>query len=254
MNHADNFEKMQDFLERKLEEAGADGYVLGISGGMDSAVAAKTVVEALGPEKLTGWVMPGDPSDEGNMRDARGLADDLGIELRDVSIDPVVERFCEDAPFQPDTLAEGNVRARVRMVYEYMEANQNDLMVLGAGNKSERMLGYFTKYGDGGVDISLFGDLYKTELKEFGRFIGVDKKFLEKKPTAGLWEGQTDEEEIGLPYEKVDPILKKLVEEEMSAGEVVESTEFSRENVERVNELYRRSRHKRMRPPFPELR
>lgn len=254
MDHSENFDRIENFLEEKLEEAGADAYILGISGGMDSAVAAKTVVEALGADKLVGWVMPGEPSSEENIEDARQLADDLGIELRDVNIEPVVQQFCQDALFEPDELTEGNVRARVRMVYEYMDANQNDLMVLGADNKSERMLGYFTKYGDGGVDVSIFGDIYKTELREFARYIGLDEKFIEKKPTAGLWEGQTDEGEIGLPYEKVDPILKKLVEEEMNSEAVIENTEFSRKEVERVNELYRKSRHKRMRPPFPDLR
>lgn len=254
MGHAENFEKMQQFLEEKLEEAGADAYVLGISGGMDSAVAAKTVVKALGPDKLVGWVMPGKPSREEHMEDARQLADDLGIELREVNIAPVVEQFSEDAPFECDKLTKGNVRARVRMVYEYMDANQNDLMVLGADNRSELMLGYFTKYGDGAVDVSLFGDLYKTELKEFAEYIGLDEKFIEKTPTAGLWEGQTDVEEIGLPYESIDPILKRLVEEGMSPEAIMDSTEFKCKEVERVNELYQGSRHKRRRPPSPELR
>lgn len=254
MDHAENYDKIKDFLEEKLEEAGAEAYVLGISGGMDSAVAAKTVVEMLGSDKLVGWVMPGEPSREENMEDARELAENLGIELRDVSIEPVVQQFCQDAPFELDKLTEGNVRARVRMVYEYMDANQNDLMVLGAGNRSELMLGYFTKYGDGAVDVSPFLDLYKTELKEFAEFIGLDEKFIEKKPTAGLWEGQKDEEEIGMPYEKVDPVLKKLVEEEMDPDEVVDRTEFQEKQMERVNEMYMRSGHKRKRPPYPDLR
>lgn len=254
MDYDKKIDGIESFLRKKLDQADADGFVLGLSGGIDSSLTAKLVVECLGPEKLTGLVMPGEPSREENMSDARELADDLGIESQTVDIEPFVDRFCSSADFNPDKVAEGNIRARARMVRTYMEANQRNLLVLGSGNKSERLLGYYTKYGDAAVDLTVLGDLYKTEVRDLARHIGLDSKFIEKEPSAGLWDGQTDEEEIGHPYEKADAILEKLVEEEMKPEEVVKRTGFSRKEVERIDELHRKSEHKRLMPPFPELR
>jgi NAD+ synthase len=201
-----------------------------------------------------GWVMPGEPSDQENMADARELADNLGITLRDVNIEDTVQSFNKKAPFETDKLTEGNVRARVRMVYEYMDANQNNLMVLGGGNKTEAKIGYFTKYGDSAVDLVPIGDLYKTEVRELARHIGLDKKFIEKKPTAGLWEGQTDEGELGASYETIDKILKRLIEKEQSAAEIAENTEIPWDKVEKFRDMNRRTEHKRRTPPYPDLR
>jgi NAD+ synthase len=254
MDYDEVVEKIDSFLNQKLEEAGAEGFVIGISGGIDSAVVAKLVVEAVGPENVYGWVMPGGPSSEKNMADARELADNLGIELREVNIEETVQSFKENASFEAGELAEGNLRARVRMVYEYMDANENNLMVLGGGNKTENLTGYFTKYGDGAVDLTPIGDLYKTEVRELAEHIGLDRKFVEKKPTAGLWEGQTDEGELGASYETIDEILKRAVEQNQSAELIVEETEISQAKVENFVEMYHRTEHKRKRPQSPELR
>jgi NAD+ synthase len=247
-------EKIDSFLNQKLEEAGAEGFVIGISGGIDSAVVAKLAVDSVGSENVYGWVMPGDPSSEQNMKDARELADNLGIEIREVNIEETVQSFNETAPFQIGELAEGNVRARVRMIYEYMDANENNLMVLGGGNKTENLTGYFTKYGDGAVDLTPIGNLYKTEVKKLAEHIGLDQKFIEKKPTAGLWEEQTDEGELGASYEIIDRILKRAVEQKQSVDKIVEETEISRTKVERFVEMYDKTEHKRKRPQSPELR
>lgn len=247
-------EKIDSFLNQKLEEAGVDGFVIGISGGIDSAVVAKLAVDSVGSENVYGWVMPGDPSSEQNMKDARELAENLGIELWEVNIEETVQSFNETAPFQIGELAEGNVRARVRMIYEYMDANENNLMVLGGGNKTENLTGYFTKYGDGAVDLTPIGDLYKTEVRELAEHIGLDRKFIEKKPTAGLWEEQTDEGELGASYETIDRILKRAVEQSQSVDKIVEETEISSTKVERFVEMYHRTEHKRKRPQSPGLR
>lgn len=254
MNNEKIYNEVETFLTEKLEETGANGYILGLSGGMDSAVAAKIVAEALGPEKLTCWIMPGEPSDEENMEDARELADELGCEVREIDISSAVNEFSDSVPFQIGKIAEGNIRARVRMVYEYIEANEKNKLVLGADNRSEIMLGYFTKYGDGATDVAPFSDIYKTELKEFAEYIGLDRKFIEKKPTAGLWEGQTDESELGDPYSTIDEILKNLLDREKSVQETAENTDLPEEKIERYRSMVENSEHKRKRPDSPELR
>jgi NAD+ synthase len=254
MDYGRVVEKIDSFLNQKLKEAGTEGFVIGISGGIDSAVVAKLAVDSVGSENVYGWVMPGDPSSEQNMKDARELAENLGIELREVNIEETVESFKQNAPFQVGELAEGNVRARVRMIYEYMDANENNLMVLGGGNKTENLTGYFTKYGDGAVDLTPIGNLYKTEVKKLAEHIGLDQKFIEKKPTAGLWEEQTDEGELGASYEIIDRILKRAVEQKQSVDKIVEETEISRTKVERFVEMYDKTEHKRKRPQSPELR
>jgi NAD+ synthase len=254
MDYGRVVEKIDSFLNQKLKEAGTEGFVIGISGGIDSAVVAKLAVDSVGSENVYGWVMPGDPSSEQNMKDARELAENLGIELREVNIEETVESFKQNAPFQVGELAEGNVRARVRMIYEYMDANENNLMVLGGGNKTENLTGYFTKYGDGAVDLTPIGNLYKTEVKKLAEHIGLDQKFIEKKPTAGLWEEQTDEGELGASYETIDRILKRAVEQNQSADKIVEETEIPRTKVERFVEMYHKTEHKRKRPQSPELR
>lgn len=254
MDHDENLEKIRGFLRERLEEAGAEEYVLGLSGGMDSAIAAQTVIEALEPGKLTCWVMPGEPSSKENMRDARQLAEDLSVELHEVPITRVVEGFEDETPFELDRKTLGNVRARARMVFCYIDANQNDKLVLGADNRSEIELGYFTKYGDGAVDVMPFADLYKTELRDFGRNLGVPEKFIEKTPTAGLWKGQTDQDELGETYEVIDSILRCLEVHEMDVVETAEETGEPLEKVRRFRRMVKNSEHKRSRPPYPELR
>lgn len=246
--------KIGSFLNQKLEEAGAEGFVIGISGGLDSAVVAKLAVESVGSEHVYGWVMPGDPSKEENMHDARELAEELGINLREVNIEETLQSFNQDVPFEPNKLTEGNLRARVRMVYEYMDANQNNLMVLGSGNKTEDLIGYFTKYGDGAVDLLPVRDLYKTEVREIAEYIGLDRKFIEKKPTAGLWEGQTDEGELGASYEDIDLLMKKYIEKDQNISEIVKETGIERAKVEKFVDMHHSTEHKRTRPPYPKLR
>lgn len=254
MDYSEILDELHRFLNKKLEETGAEGYVIGVSGGLDSAVAAKLAVDAVGPENVYGWVMPGDPSDPKNMDDARELCDDLGLNYREISIESTVDDFTESSPIDIGKSAEGNLRARTRMIYEYMDANENNLLVLGAGNKTEIMIGYFTKYGDGAVDIRPIADLYKTEVKELAAYINLDRKFIQKQPTAGLWEGQTDESELGATYSTIDKIMKNILEKDLSVEEIVEKTGVDMSKVERFKNMYEKSEHKRTEPSYPELR
>jgi NAD+ synthase len=242
------------FLRAKREETGADGYVLGVSGGLDSAVAAHLAVGAVGAERLTGMVLPGAPSSEANMADARGLCASLGIETIEASIEEAVAEFRGMLPSDLGKLAVGNVRARVRAVALYERANAATELVVGPDNRSEYLLGYFTKYGDGAADVRPLGDLYKTEVYDLAEHLGVDEQFIEKTPTAELWAGQTDEGEIGAGYGVIDTVLSRVVDGEESVEDVVTGSGVDRETAERLLAMYQESQHKRSRPPTPGLR
>lgn len=246
MDEAQVVEEVNRFIQGKVEESGAEGLVVGLSGGIDSAVTAKLAVDAVGKENVTAVIMPGKPSKEENITDARKLADELGVENFEIDIEDSVEAFETGVPFDIGDIALGNIRARSRMVYSYTVANEENLLVLGTGNRTEFLLGYFTKYGDGATDIAPILDLYKTEVRQIARHIGLDEKFIEKKPTAGLWEGQTDEEEIGASYEVADKILKGLIDRHESVETVSEELGIEQETVERIEDMYAKSRHKRV--------
>lgn len=235
----------QQFLQEKVEQAGAQGLVIGLSGGIDSATCLKLAVNALGKERITAVIMPGKPTQSTNTEDARELAQGLGVETIEIDIEDAVNSFQQDLPFDTGKEGLGNIRARTRMVYIYAVANEKNLLVLGTGNRTEYLLGYFTKYGDGATDIAPLLDLYKTEVKELAEEIGLEQKFIDKKPTAGLWEDQTDEEEIGTDYETMDKVLQLLVGEGKTVQEVVENSSTGKETVENLEKMYQDSEHKR---------
>ena len=244
---------LTDFIERTVEDAGADRAVLGLSGGIDSSAVAYLAVEALGTEALHGLVLPGAVSDEANMSDAERVAEDLGIEYDVVEIDPFVEQLVELFPdIESDQLAVGNARARTRAVINYFVANHEDALVLGTGNRSEALVGYFTKYGDGAVDCNPLGRLYKQQVRQLGRHLGVPAGIAAKKSTAGLWAGQTDEEELGIDYDTLDAVLALHVDGEVSPAATARILDIDRETVERVGTMYRQSAHKRSMPPTPD--
>ncbi len=254
MDYEDVLQKQKTFLREKLEETGSDGYVVGVSGGIDSAVTLTVAVEAVGPENVHAWLLPGAPSSQENLSDARELCNELGVEVREVSIEPVVEEFENSVDRELEEETAGNIRARARMVYQYIDANENRMLVLGTGNRTEYLLGYFTKYGDGAADVRLLEDLYKTEVRELARHIGLDEKFVEKKPTAGLWHGQTDEDELGASYQVLDTVLEHLIDRDLGPEDTARETGIDREEVERIKEMNEASEHKRKVADAPELR
>lgn len=236
------------FLEDRLPAA-ADGYVVGVSGGIDSAVALHLAVEAVGPDAVAGFVLPGTPNDPGNVADARWLCRDLGVDLREANIAPIVAAFDDRYPDDVDVPSLGNVRARTRMVFLYLAANVDGRLVVGPDNRSEHLLGYFTKFGDGAADVRPLGDLYKTEVYDLTDRLGVDDRFVEKTPTAALWPGQTDEGEIGAAYDDVDPFLRAYVDEGLDAGDAADAAGVDGATATRLASLVDDSGHKRARPP-----
>ncbi len=245
--------KIASFISSKVAESGADGAVIGLSGGIDSSLTAYLAVEALGKEKVLGILLPekGITSEE-DLADAQEVARILGIGHKLIEISPVLRSFSNVMDFDKMSIvANGNLKARTRMCVLYYHANLMHRMVVGTGNKTELLLGYFTKYGDGGVDIEPIGCLYKTQVRGLSRYLGVPGRIIDKTPTAGLWKGQTDEEELGVSYETADKILTMLVDEKMDVSEVKKS--FSANIVDQLLARISSNEHKRMPPASPEI-
>jgi len=225
------------WLEERMREADAAGLVCGLSGGVDSAVVAALCKRAAGDNALA-LIMPchSDPDDREH---ALKVAGAIQIELLELPLDGVYDALLALLP-EGNDLAKANLKPRLRMVTLYFIANTRNYLVVGTGNKSEAMVGYFTKYGDGGVDVLPIGGFLKKEVIELARHLGVPDEVVSRQPSAGLWPGQTDEGELGLTYADLDAVL-----EAMDAGR---EPQASADLVKRVRGLMAASEHKR-RPP-----
>ena len=246
-------DRICDFIRKRVELAGAEGVVVGVSGGVDSATVAFLCVRALGKERVFATIMPEiGVTPEEDVMHAKQVCEILGIEHRYVEINPLIESFLKIFG-EGESLAFANVKPRVRMIVNYYYANRMNRLVAGTGNKSELKVGYFTKYGDGGVDFLPIGDLYKTEVFELARYLGVPESIISKKPSARLWKGQTDEDEMGISYRNLDAILKGI-EMGLERDEIVERFSVSGDEVDRVVAMVEKSRHKRELPPIAPVR
>lgn len=246
--------KIMDFIKRKVNEAGANGVLLGLSGGLDSATAAYLCSKALEKEKVMAIFMPErSMTDPENAEDAREIANKLGIEIKEVEISPILESLHEEIDYDENAkLANANLKPRTRMVVLYYYANLKNYLVIGSSNKSELKCGYFTKYGDGAVDILPLGSLYKTQVEVLASNIGVPEKIIQKKPTAELWRGQTDEDELGLSYKEIDRIYAGL-EVGLIKEEIAEALTIKESKIEEFMKRKQNSRHKVERIPTPNL-
>ncbi len=247
--------KIVDFIRSEIHKAGVNGAVIGLSGGIDSALTAALTVKALGKENVLGIHMPElglTPFEDSE--DAKKLADLLGIEFRTIDISGIISSIMDSVPDSElaDRLCKGNLKARVRMSLLYFHANQMNRIVMGTGNKTEILLGYYTKYGDGGVDLEPIGGLYKTDVWELSRKIGIPESLVAKKPSAGLWAGQTDEADLGISYLKLDKALDML-EQNKDPQTILTSLDISSEQLNSVLNRIEKNRHKRTSPPIPEM-
>jgi NAD+ synthase len=246
-------ERVVSFIREVVDDAGAEGAVLGLSGGIDSTLTAHLAVEALGEDGLHGITMPSAVNDPDVMSDAERVAHELGIEYDVVEIQPIAESFFDAFPeAAEDRTAAGNVYVRTRAVLNYLVANAENRVVLGTGNRAEAMTGYYTKYGDQAVDCNPIGNLYKQQVRQLAAHVGVPRDLVMQEPTAGMWEGQTDAEELGLDYDAVDAILAVHVDGGLSRAATARELDVPAEAVDRVVELHERSAHKRSMPPAPE--
>jgi NAD+ synthase len=245
-------DRITEFIASVVDDADAEGAVIGLSGGIDSTLVAHLAVEALGADRVHGLVMPSDVNTDTNMSDAERVAELLDIEYDVLDINPILDAFFDAYPDGvDDRMAAGNVRVRTRAVLNYFVANAESRVVLGTGNRSEAMTGYYTKYGDQAVDCNPIGNLYKRQVRQLAAHIGVPDDLVTKPASAEMWEGQTDEDEMGLDYDTVDAILALHVDGPFSRSATVETLGVPESAVERVVELYERSEHKRHMPPAP---
>jgi NAD+ synthase len=245
-------ERIVGFIEEGVADAETDGATLGLSGGIDSTLTAHLAVEALGTEGLHGLVLPSEVSRGENMSDAERVAENLGIEYDLIEIDPIVQAVFEAYPAgADDRMAAGNVRVRARALLNYFVANHENRLVLGTGNRSEALAGYFTKYGDQAVDCNPIGNLYKQQVRQLAAHVGVAEALVTKTPSAGMWVGQTDEAELEMGYDTLDAILALHVDGPLSAAATARALDVDGAAVERVEELVASSEHKRHMPPAP---
>jgi len=235
------------FIENETRRTGRDGVVVGLSGGVDSALAAALASKALGPDRVLALMMPYRLSHPSSLADARTLVRKLGILHEAVDISPMVDAFFEASPGM-DRVRRGNRMARERMALLYDRSAARGWLVLGTSNKTELLLGYGTLFGDMASAINPLGDLYKTQVWQLAAHMKIPKAILEKTPSADLWQGQSDEAEIGASSDVLDRILRLLVDERAEPAEVV-AAGFDAGLVRRLARTMAASQFKR-RPPL----
>ncbi|HTK82742.1 MAG TPA: NAD+ synthase [Bacteroidota bacterium] len=235
-----------EFIRDETTNAGFSKAVLGLSGGVDSALAAFLAAEALGKENVLAVMMPYSSSSKDSLEDAKLVSGQLGIRTETVEISSMVDAYLSRNG-DINNVRRGNIMARSRMIVLYDLSARECGLVVGTSNKTEIMLGYGTQFGDTACAINPLGDLYKTQIWQLAAAIGVPQKIVEKKPTADLWSGQTDEDELGFSYKLVDQLLFYMIDERRTDHELMERG-FEQHFIEKIRRLVRRNQFKR-RPP-----
>lgn len=240
-----------DFICSEITRAGFSRGILGLSGGIDSSLVAFLAVEALGKDNVLGLIMPYRTSNPASRADAEAVAQQLGIATRLIEITPMVEPYlAQDVP--SDARRRGNVMARVRMMVLYDQSEDFRALVIGTSNKTEALLGYTTQFGDNAAAIQPIADLYKGQVRQLARAVGVPQAIIDKAPSADLWQGQTDEGELGFTYDQADAILYHLVDERRRIEDVI-AMGFDERIVRRIVKLMARNHFKRVPPPVAKL-
>jgi NAD+ synthase len=256
-DRAKTAKSIERFIADYVKAARADGgVVMGLSGGLDSAVVAALCAKALGGSRVLGLILPGASTPNEDVEDAAAHARVLGIEHQTFNIEPIVERYMQFLPGgdnDNNKVARGNLTARTRMSVLYHHAYVGRRLVAGTSDKSEISIGYFTKFGDGGADITPIAGLYKTQVRELGRYLKVPNAILQKKSSPRLWADHTAEDEIGMGYETLDPILYMLLDRKKTAQEAAAALGVPVDRVKRVQAMVAKSAHKRAMPAAPKL-
>jgi NAD+ synthase len=243
------------FVRQRIDDTGAAGVVVPMSGGIDSTVTAAVAAEALPPDRVLALGLPCHETEDFGTTDVRTVATGLGVEYREIRLQPLLDRFeaavASEIGSTRDRTAIGNALARLRMTCAYYAANTRSYLVLGTANRSELLLGYFTKHGDGGADLYPLGDLYKTEVRALAPAVGIPQRIIAKEPTAGFWADQTDASELGASYDVLDRLLLRLVDRDEPPDVVADDLGLAPSFVGEVLERCAESAHKRTSPPKP---
>jgi NAD+ synthase len=239
------------FIETEITRVGFKRAVLGLSGGVDSALSCFLAAEALGPENVLAVRMPYSSSSKESLEHAQLVVDILGVRSLTFNISGMVDALFKDFP-DAKQLRRGNAMARARMIVLYDQSEAFEGLVVGSGNKTEILLGYTTLYGDSANALNPIGDLYKMQVRQLARAVGVPEVIVSKPPTADLWPGQTDEDELGFTYDEADKLLYLLVDQRYSPEDLVEAG-FDPSFVEKVLERVRKNHFKRILPPIAKI-
>ncbi|MFH0913587.1 MAG: NAD+ synthase [Candidatus Omnitrophota bacterium] len=230
--------KIINWIKKQLKDSGTKGIVLGLSGGIDSALVAALAKEAVGKDRVLALILPC-YSQMQDLIDAELIAKQLGIKAQTLDLSQIYNNLIGILPVAGN-LAKANLKPRLRMLVLYYFANKLNYLVCGTGNKSELSIGYFTKHGDGATDILPIGDLLKKDVRTLAKQLKLSVRIINKPPTAGLWPGQTDEGEMGITYPELDDILERMTKKRKQT--------LSKEKTEKVSQMIHRSAHKRQGP------
>ena len=242
-DYASITETIEKFLSEQIEKEQAKGIILGLSGGIDSAVLAYICKRKL-KEKTLAIIMPDTSITPTETEDALKIISLTGIEYKLINIKPIVNEYA--MYLEPNEKSRGNLRARIRTNILYYYANSKNYLVLGSSDKSEHLIGYFTKFGDGASDLTPIISLYKLQVREIAKYLGVPDNIISKKSSPHLWKDHEAEEELGTSYEEVDSILYCLFEKKLSVDETAKITQIEKSIVEKIHELNINSEHKRL--------
>ena len=249
-DYANIITEIDNFLATQIETSNSNGLILGLSGGIDSAVLAYLCKRNL-KEKTLALIMPDTSiTPESETEDALKMISLTGIEYKLIDIKPIVNEY--SMYLEPNEKSKGNLRARVRTNILYYYANAKNYLVLGSSDKSEYQIGYFTKFGDGASDITPIISLYKLQVREIAKHLGVPENVIAKKSSPHLWKDHEAEKELGVSYEEIDSILYCLYEKKLSVDETEKITLIERKIIEKIHQLYINSEHKRLLPQKPD--
>jgi len=248
-DYASITETIEKFLSEQIEKNHAKGVILGLSGGIDSAVLAYICKRKL-KEKTLAIIMPDTSITPLETEDALKMISLTGIEYKLIDINPIVNEY--SMYLEPNEKAKGNLRARIRTNILYYYANAKNYLVLGSSDKSENLIGYFTKFGDGASDLTPIISLYKLQVREIAKYLGVPDKIISKKSSPHLWKEHDAEEELGASYEEIDSILYCLCDKKLSVDETIKMTQIEKSIVDKIHELNINSEHKRLQAQKPD--